>query len=290
MLFVEPMAGVSPVAALVRSAHRSLDINAYLVTDRTILSAIRADARRGVVVRAVLDRHPYGGRPQGEVAALKTAGAQVRFAPARFRFDHAKYLIVDGRRIEVGSANLTRAAFRSNREYLWISSQPRAVRALRMVFTADWSGIKAGPLPRASLILSPGATRALVRVIAQPGPVCTESEEMGRDRPILAALRQKGTLAMVLLPATLSRGDRSIAQTLAHHGVRVRLVSRPYLHAKLIVGPEAAYIGSENFSWTSLNHNREAGVLLGNPDRRRLFRQCEEDATAASPLLPEPAR
>ena len=277
MIFVEPGAGVAPLIAFIRQATRRLDINAYLVTDRAVLAAIGTDTRRHVVVRALLDRHPYGGRPRGEVRALEAAGAQVRFAPARFRFDHAKYLIADGRRIEIGSANLTYAAFHKNREYFWISRQPQAVQALRAVFAADWAGRPVGPGPRRALTLSPGSAPALAAVIDQPGSVCIESEEMGADRTIEGALRRQGSHAYMVLPAHLSRSDRRVVQTLRADGVRVRFLSHPYLHAKLIVGPEAAFVGSENFSWTSLQKNREVGVLLGNPDRRALWSECQRD-------------
>lgn len=277
MIFVEPGAGVAPLIAFIRQATRRLDINAYLVTDRAVLAAIGTDTRRHVVVRVLLDRHPYGGRPRGEVRALTAAGAHVRFAPARFRFDHAKYLIADGRRVEIGSANLTYAAFAKNREYFWISRQPQAVQALRTVFAADWAGRPVGPGPRRDLILSPGSATALAAVISQPGAVCIESEEMGADRSIVAALRRKGPHASVVLPVRLSRSDRRVAQTLRAAGVRVRFLRYPYLHAKLIVGPAVAFVGSENFSWTSLYKNREAGVLLGNPDRQALQDQCLRD-------------
>jgi len=43
-----------------------------------------------------------------------------------------------------------------------------------------------------------------------------------------------------------------------------------YIHAKMVLAdygtPGAqAYIGSENFSCTSLNDNRECGILIGEP-------------------------
>jgi len=286
MLFIEPHAGVTPVTQFIESAHRTLDINAYLVTDRRVLAAIAATVRRGVRVRILIDRKPYGGRPRGEVGHLKATGAIVRFAPPRFtgkyRFDHAKYM-VSGESVEMGSANLTWSAYTKNREYLWTAQQPAVAHALHTVFHADWRQQAAGPGPRRVLVLSPGATPALLRVIGQPGSVCIESEEMGKDRPILAALRRKGASAQVVLPSRLNRYDRKIAGTLAQAGVRVRYLTTPYLHAKLIAGTTAAFIGSENFTWTSLNRNREVGILLGQPDAGHLSNQCERDWRAASP-------
>ena len=284
-IYIEPHAGARPVIAFIQQAHGTLDINAYLATDRRIIQAIAQDVHRGIRVRILIDRRPYGGRPRGEIARLWATGAQVRYAPARFTqryvFDHAKYM-VSGSSFELGTANLTWSALGGrNREYLDIARQAAVAHALQDVFTADWHNRPAGNAPRQTLVLSPGATPALVAAIRQSGAVCIESEELGKDRAILSALRAKGTQARVLLPVTLNRYDRRLAQGLTTAGVRVRYLVAPYLHAKLIAGPREAFLGSENFTWTSLNRNREVGILLSNPAAARLDRQCLRDWSAA---------
>ncbi len=283
-IFIEPQAGVRPVITFIQRARGTLDINVYLMTDRRIIRAITHDVRRGIRVRILIDRRPYGGRPRGEIARLRATGAQVHYAPARFtgryRFDHAKYM-VNGQATEIGTANLTWSAFHKNREYCDITRQPAIAHALHVVFTADWHNRPAGNAPRHTLVLSPGATPALVAAIRQPGGVCIESEELGKDRAILEALRAKGAQARILLPATLNPYDRHIAQGLAMDGVRVRYLAAPYLHAKLIAGPTETFLGSENFTWTSLNRNREVGIILGHPAAARFDRQCLRDWAAA---------
>lgn len=283
-LYIEPHAGAGPVIAFIQQARGTLDINAYLATDRRVIQAIAQDVHRGIRVRIVIDRRPYGGRPRGEIARLRATGAQVRYAPARFtgryRFDHAKYM-VSGQAAEIGTANLTWSAFHKNREYLDITRQSAIANALHAVFAADWHNRPAGNAPRHTLVLSPGATPALVAAIRQPGGVCIESEELGKDRAILEALRAKGAQARILLPATLNRYDRHLAQGLTTAGVHVRYLVAHYLHAKLIAGRTEAFLGSENFTWTSLNRNREVGIILGNPTAARLDRQCLRDWSAA---------
>ena len=291
-LYIEPHAGAGPVIAFIQQARGTLDINAYLATDRRVIQAIAQDVRRGIRVRILIDRRPYGGRPRGEIARLRATGAQVRYAPARFTrhsvgnaqryvFDHAKYM-VSGSSFELGTSNLTWSALGGrNREYLDIARQTAVAHALQDVFTADWHNRPARNAPHQTLVLSPQATPALVAVIHQRRAVRIESEELGKDRAILSALRAKGAQAQVLLPTTLNRYDRHIAHGLAADGVRVRYLVATYLHAKLIVGRTKAFLGSENFTWTSVNRNRETGILLGNPAAARLDRQCRRDWSAA---------
>lgn len=280
MLFIEPHAGIAPFVRFIAKARGELDINAYLLTDRKVVTTIRAAVDRGVKVRVLVARRPYGGRPHGEIAHLDASGARVRFAPRRFSgpyvFDHAKY-IVSGNISEIGSANLTWSAFHKNREYLWVGHDRGVAEALHTVFLADWRRTAAGPSPRKSLVLAPGATAALVRILERPGRVCIETEELGRDRALLAALRAKGRTVRLLLPARLNSYDRSVARIVASYGVHVRYLVRPYLHAKLIAGAHQAFIGSENFSATSLHRNREVGILLTGQDARTLRNQCTHD-------------
>lgn len=280
MLFIEPHAGVAPVVRFIRDAQTRLDINTYLLTDRVVLAAVRSAVRRGVRVRIIIARHPYGRRPHGEMARLRATGAAVRYAPPRFTgryvFDHAKYMVA-GHNGEIGTANMTWSAFHRNREYLWVGRDPRIAQALRAVFQADWSRRRAGDGPRQVLVLAPGAAAALVRALQAPGHVCIESEEIGRDRPVLAALRAKGGSADLLLPTRLSPYDRRVAQTVAAFGVHVRFLARPYLHAKLIAGPDRAFIGSENLSPTSLDRNREVGIVVRGAGAHRLWDQCRRD-------------
>jgi phosphatidylserine/phosphatidylglycerophosphate/cardiolipin synthase-like enzyme len=49
------------------------------------------------------------------------------------------------------------------------------------------------------------------------------------------------------------------------------------MHAKIIVGGTEAFVGSENFSQTSLDLNREMGLLLNGRDIRELQTQFNKD-------------
>jgi len=49
------------------------------------------------------------------------------------------------------------------------------------------------------------------------------------------------------------------------------------MHAKMIVGNHLAFIGSENFTQTSLEKNREMGLLLNGGDIGKLQAQFNQD-------------
>ncbi len=298
MLYIEPNAGPAPIVQVIQAARHSVDLNVYYLSSRPILSALEAARQRGVQVRVILDGKPYGMKPRQvshEFRAAEALGLQVRPAPSRFEatggryvYDHAKY-VCNRRECAIGTANFDYSAFHYNREYIQVTSKPGQVAAARAVFAADWNNRAAGPAVRSALVLSPGATTQMVTIIDQGTPVDIESEELGNDSRILQAIARLGRQARVLLPASLSAADRRNVQWLRAQGVQVRLLSkRPiYLHAKMIVGLHSAFIGSENFSVSSLERNREMGLEIRNNNTlERLRHQFNQDWHAAAVSTP----
>lgn len=292
MLYVQPAAGPAPIIQVIDQARHDIDLNVYYLSDRGILRALADAVHRGVRVRIILDGRPYRMAPsqvQREFAQARATGAAVEQAPARFEaryvFDHAKY-VCSAHACEIGTANFDWSAFHRNREYLWVTRQPAIVTSTRAVFDADWSGTRAPASVRKWLVLSPGAGQAIQTMIGQPGRVEIESEEMGSDRPILRAIEAKGAQAEVILPASISREDRRNAGALAAHGVQVRLMPRSagYMHAKIILGAQWTFIGSQNFSVSSLDRNREMGVVLTGASVAPARAQFAADWQRAAPL------
>lgn len=295
-LYVEPQAGLRPLLALLRGAHQRIEIEAYYVSSRPFLEALHAAIRRGVRVRVILDRTPWGiprWRVRREARLLREMGARVRWAPARFErrrgwiaFEHAKYLCADSV-CEVGTANYDASAFRDNREYLLVTSRRSIVTALQQVFAADWRGAYAPRWVHRVLVLSPGGSLGpILRTVDQPGRVDIETEELGDDHAVLAALARRGDEVRILLPRRLSAEDRRVASRLSRKGVCVRLLPRHplYLHAKMVVGHLVGFVGSENFTWTSLERNREVGLLVRGAILRRLRQVFDHDWRRGHPL------
>jgi phosphatidylserine/phosphatidylglycerophosphate/cardiolipin synthase-like enzyme len=123
-----------------------------------------------------------------------------------------------------------------------------------------------------------------VSVIDQPGPIDIESEEMGPFRETLDAIAAKGTQAHVILPANISGTGQRDVDFLRQHGVQVRLmpVHPLYVHSKIVIAADEAFVGSENFTRTSLEVNREAGVITHNQqDIEKMKEQFTRDWATA---------
>jgi len=296
----EPEAGSAPFVDAIDSAKTSIDVDMYLITDHGVEKALVAAAKRGVDVRVVLEREPYGLVPDAERAAtlLRAAGVHVHFAPPRFVFDHAKMMVVDSSVAFIGSANFTYYGLHHNREDDVKTTNPAVVQAATEVFDADYHDHRAGRAPRETLVLSPGSAKPLVSLIDSATSRLEIEQEEAPDAQIRRALEQaaaRGVPVELLEASTASNRSGAGAYELARlvkAGVQVAIVEHPYLHTKLIVANDDVFFGSENFSYTSTEQNREIGVILSDPPfLSSVLSQISTDeshAVPVSPTLPSP--
>ena len=274
-LFVEPSAGVTPVTNAIKSATHSVLVEVYLLTDSQVIAALEDAAQRGVDVRVMLEEHPFGGdvvSPKVTEQTLTTAGIHAQFADPAYHFTHAKMLIIDSATLYVLTANLTRSGLGGssaahNREFGIIDTHADDVAEALAIFQADWNHTRP-VLHDDNVVVSPVNARAKITTLIGQArtSLIIEDEEMydTASEDALIAASQRGVSVRLILPSK-SDIDAADASRLKAGGVQLVYVSEPYIHAKVIVADGAlAFVGSENFSQTSLDQNREVGLLLAD--------------------------
>ena len=286
-IFIEPGDGRAPVLDEIAAARRSLDLEIYIVSDSQILRALEDAAHRGVAARVILEQHPFGGEGgQPEIfARLQDAGIAVRWGNPVFRFTHIKTMVVDDAVAVIMNQNLTASSFTQNREFGVVTNRPDAVRTAASVFAADWArGAEPDPAP---LVVSPTNARAeLLALIEGARSSLDVYAEVLQDDALLNALadaaRRGVRVRLIVTPAPDNADARA---ALAHAGIEVHLLSNLYVHAKLIVADgERAFVGSQNLSATSLDQNRELGIIVADPvSLSRLSRTFDLDFAAGKP-------
>jgi phosphatidylserine/phosphatidylglycerophosphate/cardiolipin synthase-like enzyme len=107
------------VLKTIDSAQQEIRLMGYSFTSPEVAGALVRAKRRGVDVKVVLDwKANTGKQNQASLAAMNllvNAGIPVRTV-SQYKIMHDKVIIADGRNIEVGSFNYTRAADRVNSE------------------------------------------------------------------------------------------------------------------------------------------------------------------------------
>jgi len=268
-VWVEPGAGYGFVTTAINGARVSVDLSMYELNDPAIEAALMKKAASGVRVRVILDSAYAGASANaGSYAVLKNSRVQVVWANANQIF-HAKYLVVDAKSAYVGTGNLTAQWYSSTRDFWVLDTAPADVASIEATFASDFSSRSgAQRASSSSLVWSPGATTSLVALMnSAHTSLLVENEEM-YSYPIedaLVAAAARGVHVDVVM--TYSSSWTSAWNYLASHGVSVRVLptSGLYIHAKAICvdcssGGEV-FVGSQNFSTSSLSYNRELGVV-----------------------------
>ena len=286
--FIGPTGLEARMAALIDGAKSSLDVQMYLFTVDSLADKLVAARGRGVAVRVLLDPDHAGNM---NVTPTLTSGAvNWKKAPSLYTFSHAKYLIVDRAQAVIMSMNWNVDAMRSERNYGLIDRDIEDIADLQSIFDADWSLASGGApitanLACTRLIVSP--TNSKQRLLDHINGATTSldvevmyiSETSIRDA--IAAAKNRGVSVRVIVNEPT---DESIVY-LKGLGIPVKTPATFYLHAKLIIADEVAFVGSENMSFTSLAKNREVGALAFEPSAfQPIKQQFEADWASSTPV------
>jgi cardiolipin synthase A/B len=294
---VEPEAFVAPtglqnrITGFIDGAQSSLDVQMYLFTVTAIRDRVIAAHQRGVDVRVLLDPDHDGNISTRN--QLTSAGVPTRNAPSLYSFSHAKYMISDGATALVMSANFNVDAMSSERNYGFIDRDPADIADIKAIFNMDWAaGGGEAPQPAdlacTRLIVSPNNARMRVLELIASATSTLEVEALyvseTNVRNAIGAAKERGVDVRVILD-----GSPDNADTIAFfrgRGIEVHTPSAFFLHAKLIIADGVSFIGSENYSLTSLTKNREVGALIFEPTQTAIVKSQFDTDWSTTPPVP----
>ena len=269
-----PEAGEQPYLDALDSAQSSIRVEIYEMGFGGILDQLTAKAAASVQVRVIFDQSKKSIN-QKYYDQLLAAGAEVKWSDPQFTFQHAKVCVVDDRVAVISTGNYSKSySITLERNFVATDRDPADLSDLVALFDADWAGT-APTLACTRLVVSPiNARPRILDLIASAQTTLTIESMQFADtnvRQAVAARVTAGVEVRVML-AEPSWIDANADAAMFLKGLGVSVKSIPHLHTKVIVVDGArAYLGSENLSFTSLDRNREVGLIV-------------TDATSISPL------
>ena len=206
---------------------------------------------------------------------FRSHGVKVVWSSSSFTYTHQKTLVIDRSEAIIMTANLTSEYYSTSRDFLVVDSSRTHASAIAAVFHADFAHRAVRPGDGSDLVWSPtdSQDKLLALINDATKSLRIDSEEMGdttvEDAPIRAAKR--GVDVQVCGENEDGEYDSAFSK-LAAAGVRISYYSSStgfYIHGKVIeadygTAHAKAFIGSENFSSTALNDNRELGLIISN--------------------------
>jgi cardiolipin synthase len=124
---VSPDSAFIGLTTAIMEAKESIDVNIYMFTSKNIAAVLSTKAEQGVKIRVLVEGEPHGGSvfpavkqtldqlnesfkgKDAKLFVMTTNGDKAN--KRRYVFNHAKYLVIDGKKIFVSSDNFTGSAF-----------------------------------------------------------------------------------------------------------------------------------------------------------------------------------
>lgn len=284
--FVFPDESEDILLDAIRNARSRVLLTTYLMTDLRVIDALVRARASGAETRVLLEQSPFGGgvAAKSTFERLEKAGIPVKPGAPAFRFTHQKSMVID-ETAYVLTANMTRAAFSANREFGLVTTNADDVAEIARAFDADWNRTAFTPSsPR--LIWSPVNSRARINaVIGSAARALDIYAEVVQDNDQVARMAdaaRRGARVRLIIPPTSDGDTAAPSDDLARlraAGVQVRRLKAPTQHAKVMLADGAlAFVGSQNVTATSLDLNRELGMLIADPGvLKRLAASFEAD-------------
>jgi phosphatidylserine/phosphatidylglycerophosphate/cardiolipin synthase-like enzyme len=257
----------------INSATRSIDVTIYELQDTTAVNDLVNRQKAGVAVRVILDA-AHTSVNGSAFNTLKAGGVGVTYSSSAFVYTHQKTITVDGATSLIMTGNLDSTYYSSDRDYAVFDTDAADVAAIEQVFAADFAMQSITPSDGDDLLWSPtdSQNRLLGLINGAQHSLDVEQLEFGDTALVdaIVAAEHRGVTVRVVgmdpssyateFQQVVSAGGAVVTYD-GTHGL--------YIHAKAIVADNGTptakvYVGSENFSDNSLNHNRELGLIISD--------------------------
>lgn len=298
-IIVEPDDHMQTIYRAVQSAKSSIEIVIYELDDSKLEKLLAQKASQNVSVRVILNKtQAFSGqtspRQKAALDYLTSHGVLAKLSSSRFTYTHQKTIVLDHQTAIIMTMNLAEKYYATSRDFGVIIASPPDISAIEQTFDADWSDKQLPSQNGKDLLWSPGAETAMTNLINQAQKTLDIYNEEMYDDTItnaLIAAEKRGVAVRIVM--TYSTGEKPAFNKLVQNVILLRTYSSSskqlYIHAKMILADDHyAIIGSQNFSWTSLEKNRELGIFINESKSVRILKQTfDQDYSNARIYVPK---
>jgi len=296
---------------LIQNAKTSIHLEHFYLSDEPdealtpVLKALREASGRGVKTQLLLDKKFFQTYPEPATSLAKLPGFSfniIDFDKLTGGVQHAKFMIVDGQRFYVGSANFDWRALKHIHEVGVAGDDEAVAQHLEEVFAMDWSSTKSKGIRSESdtfkVVGSPegllpkGVDYSLTEILALLNGAKEEvqltvyelSEKIfGQSHgewtvlyDAIKAAGHRGVKVSILIDGSKVKPDAAALKKLADKNITIKGVHFPaysggeipfarLLHSKfLIVDGKTAWVGTDNWAKSYFTNSRGVGVVFSD--------------------------
>ena len=258
-LLIKPEDGIAPLVAAIKHARKSVDIVIFRFDRADIEAALKAAAKRGVSVTALIAYANRGGEKNLRKLEMRLLGEGVtvsRTAADLVRY-HDKLLIIDRRVLYVLSFNFTHLDVDHSRGFGIVTRKKKLVQEALKLLAAD-NGRTSYEAGLDTFVVSPvNARKQLLALIQRARKELLIYDPRIADAEMLQALGERAKKGVDVRVIGSIGGRRS-----GHH-LKVRPLGGFRLHTRTIVRDRReAFVGSQSLRTAELDSRREVGVIV----------------------------
>jgi hypothetical protein len=251
-----------PLVSLIDGARQRVLVEAFALSDSSVIAALQAAQRRGVDVRVMLD--PGGLDSAATLRALQSAGIRTRAPNPSYALTHLDEVVVDATDVAVLTTALTADALgRSGRGYMVIDGNRPDVVQASSIFYDDWLRRAVNVSDHRNLVLLPDEAARVANLIDQAGTRLELYTSDLSDPDVIASLnsvRERGVVVRVLTPP--SSNNAGLRRLVGRAGqVRFRDDGAGTL---LVSDRHTVLLGSMDLSASTLTAHRDLAIVLSD--------------------------
>ena len=254
-------------------AQDTVYLETYIFTEKRIFEALKKAQKRWINVKVLMEKNVYKAPFLNNTRYndLEKAWVNVTWSnPENYSLNHTKMLIIDNEVI-VSTGNYSYSSFAYNREFFIQIRDTDFVNKLTQVFDADFEWKKFS-IYDDRLILSPDMTRTKFSTLVDSAQESIKIYSQTFSDDILEeqlSQRQADWINVEIIFPELS----AIASNTESYNIfedawiSIYTMKKPKLHAKaLLIDDKYLYLWSINFSYYSIEENREIWLIITNPE------------------------
>jgi len=270
---------------LIRSAEESIDVAIYELSLPSIAEALLEAKQRGVKVRVIMDDE-CAAKGNSQYPRLK------EFATDHNKRDfmHDKFMVIDGKIVWTGSANLTERGVRFNNNNVIVIQSPKLAQNYATEFNEMWQGLFGAGSPPNTPYPEITLGKTLIECYFAPEDRVEEEiiqELLGADKSIYFATftftsdpieqvlisKWKEGVEIRGIYEARQKSRWSSYQPLYKEGIPVIWDKNPYTmhHKVFIIDKETVVTGSFNPTKHANTANDENILILHNPEIADLY-------------------
>ena len=255
-LIVEPADGVAPLLAAIKSAKKRVEIAIFRFDRTDVESALKAAAKRGVKVTALIAFNNRGGEPRLRKLELRCLAAGIivaRTSDDLIRY-HDKFILIDRRVLFVLSFNFTHLDIDHSRGFAVVSTRASWVREAARLFRADCTRTKYAPKTPTFVVSPESARKALDTFLKGAKTQLLIYDPKISDKEMLRVLHARAKAGVEI---------KVIGSVAGRVPFEVQKLAGQRLHTRTIIRDRRqAFVGSQSLRAAELDSRRELGLIV----------------------------